>query len=260
MGRPLTSDSLLLQLLAGLRSGSVTHLFTDPTSEAAARAVLEPLAEAPDLVVSWSGVNRQRVDAVVTSSSGEWRIVYFVSDSGRIGPVHLYEKPAPFEGLPRGGLAVVVNGPSGSGKSTLMRAVLDAAEEPWVIFDEPPIGTVSQPYLIWPEAAPTLHRGFFRAIAALAAEGNYVALSAAGFPFELVRDLFASGPAIFVGLDCPLDVLLQREDGRTGRWGGLAESSLSVHEGWRYDLRFDTSLESPSAMARGVLELVASRA
>ena len=260
MGRLLTSDTLLLQLLAGVRAGSVTHLFTDPAAGAAARAVLQPLAEASDLVVSWSGVNRQRVDAVVTSGSAEWRIVYFVARPGRIGSVHLYEKPATFEGLPGGGPAVVLNGPSGSGKSTLMSAILDAAEEPWIIFDEPPIGTVPQPYLIWPETAPTLHRGFFRAIAALAAEGNYVALSAAGFPFELLRGLFASGPVIFVGLDCPLDVLLQREDGRTGRWGGLAESSLGVHEGWVYDLRFDTSLESPSAIARGVLELVASRA
>ena len=256
----MTAASLLPRLLLGLRSGSVAHLLADPENEAAARALLAPLGEFADLAISWSGVNRERVDAVVTSGAREWRIVYFVSDSNRIDRISLYEKPSSFAGVPGGGPAVVVNGPSGSGKSTLMSAILDAAEEPWVIFDEPPIGTVSQPYLIWPEAAPALHRGYFRAIAALAAEGNYVAVSSAGFPFQFVKELFAGVEAIYVGLDCPLEALLQREHGRIGRWGGLAESSLDVHEGWSYDLRFDTTVEAPAAMAQGVLALVASRA
>ena len=70
----------------------------------------------------------------------------------------------------------MVNGPSGAGKSSVLDALAEASELPWVVFDEPVLGVVRQPYLIWRERAPVLHRGFLAAIAALARQGNVVAL------------------------------------------------------------------------------------
>jgi len=42
------------------------------------------------------------------------------------------------------------------------------------------------------------------------------------------------------------------------RRGGLAESSLEVHVGWQYDVRFDTGRTSAGDIADAVLEAVAA--
>ena len=59
-----------------------------------------------------------------------------------------------------------------------------------------------------------------------------------------------------VGLDCDVPTLQQRERRRDGRWGGLVEASLGVHDGWGYDARFDTTKSSAETIAAAVLRLV----
>ncbi len=153
-------------------------------------------------------------------------------------------------------VVLVANGPSGSGKSTLLRSIAEVSDAPWVTFDEPILGTTDQSLLLWPHRAPQLHTGFLDGIAAVAAAGNAVAVAAGGHSQARFRESMREVRTLYVGLDCPTDVLLDRERGREGRWGGLALQSSSAHDGWSYDLRIDTSEIAPHDAARSVLVLL----
>lgn len=204
--------------------------------------------------IEWIGVNGDRVDAVLTSAESQMRVVFGSASGTMIDWLDVFERPATFDGVP-GGRAIVINGPSGAGKSTLMRSMQQIAEAPFVVFDEPEhIGTVQSEYLIWRDRAPSLHLGYLDAIAALARAGNFVAISAAGHRRGEFVEAFDDVAVIAVGLRCDLDVLTERER-RTGRWGGIAKASLGVHEGWTYDLEFDTSDgPDPLVIAQQVLD------
>jgi chloramphenicol 3-O-phosphotransferase len=127
-----------------------------------------------------------------------------------------------------------------------------------VIFDEPEhIGTVQPEYLIWRDRAPALHRGYLDAIAAMARAGNDVALPAAGHRQAEFVDAFGDVRIRTVGLTCDLEVLVERER-RSGRWGGIAAESLGVHDGWTYDIEFDTTHSpDPLDLARQIVEHLA---
>jgi chloramphenicol 3-O-phosphotransferase len=243
--RPGEPPGLLIALLAGTATGEVTPEVERQLAE------IRPLAPH----VEWFGINERRVDAIVRARDEQFRVVYFTDDGTRIDSVSLFRRPPRFDGVV-GGCAVVVNGPSGAGKSSVLVEVAAASELPWVIFDEPVLGEVRQPYLIWRDRAPVLHRGFLAAIAALARDGNVVALAAAGHPAAVIDDAFDGGRVIRVGLDCDERTLLDRERGREGRWGGIAAASSHVHDGWRYDLRFDTTRTPAATIATDVLRLV----
>ena len=203
--------------------------------------------------VEWFGVNGGRVDVTVSTVRDQWRIVYVTTDGTTIDSLSVFRRPPRFDGI-AGGRVVVLNGASGSGKTSLLEAIAEVSDLPWVLFDEPVAGAVDQGYLIWRDRAPVLHRGFLDAIAALAGRGNLVALSAAGHPAALIEEVFGGLAVLRVGLDCDLPTLVARERGRDARWGGLAAASMSVHDGWTYDVRFDTTQLSPSAIARQVTE------
>lgn len=218
-------------------------------------AVLTPLTSA-NAVIEWIAVNGRRVDAVVSSGESQWRVVFGCSSATTIETLEVFERPSRFDGID-GGRAIVINGPSGAGKSMLLRALQHVAPMPLVIFDEPEhIGTVRTEYLIWRDRAPALHRGYLDAIAALARAGNLVAMPAAGHERVEVVEAFGDVPVLTVGLTCELDVLVERER-RTGRWGGIATDAPAIHDGWTYDLEFDTTDEpDPWDIARQVLDRV----
>ncbi len=216
---------------------------------------LRPLGHAGAVIESIAGSD-ERVDATVTANGTEGRVVFARSVAGLVNWLDVYLRPERFDGLP-GGRVIVVNGPSGAGKSTLMRALQSVATFPLVLLDEPEhIGTVQPGYLIWRDSAPSLHRGYLAAIAALARTGNHVALSAAGHPHHQLLGAFDGVPTVIVGLTCEFHVLVERER-RTGRWAGIAAASVGVHEGWTYDLEFDTTKgPDPLDLARIVLDRV----
>jgi chloramphenicol 3-O-phosphotransferase len=213
---------------------------------------LRPLARDQAVIESIAGSD-ERVDAVVTACGTQARVVFGHDASGLLTWIDVHLRPDRFEGLP-GGRIVVVNGPSGAGKSSLMRALQSVATFPLVVLDEPEqIGTVQPGYLIWRESAPSLHRGYLAAIATLASAGNHVAVSAAGHSHEEIADALGGPSLLTVGLSCELEVLRERER-RTGRWAGIAAESIGVHDGWTYDIEFDTTDgPDPFALARLVL-------
>jgi chloramphenicol 3-O-phosphotransferase len=235
-------------LLALLRDGSghVLHQEAHAQRELAAIRAGSP-------VVRWFGVNEARVDALVSAGGEEFRVVCFSADGCTVDSLSVFRRPAQFDGVD-GGRTVVVNGPSGAGKSSVLAGLARQSRWPWVVFDEPVVGSVEQAYLIWRDQAPTLHAGFLDAIAAVARCGNLVALSAAGHPAAVVEDAFRGLPVLRVGLYCDTPTLLDRERGRAGRWGGLAAASLADHDGWTYDVRFDTAARSPIEIAAEVLQ------
>ena len=214
------------------------------------------LAGIGDPEIEWVGVNGARVDAALRSDDGGvWHVVLQVAEPGEVSDAVAFRRPA--TPVAQEGVLVVANGPSGSGKSSLITALaeIDPARA-WVVFDEPVLGRVAPPFLIWPDASPALHDGFLAGICAVARAGNVVATAAAGHPQRRFAAAADGVRTLYVGLHCPVAELLRREQGRDGRWGGLAEQSLGAHDGWTYDLELDSTAAPPVELARQVLALV----
>jgi chloramphenicol 3-O phosphotransferase len=239
------------------RAAALFQALLDARSPDALAMQLEPLRGSTAVEVEWLAVNGDRVDIVARAGDREWRVVFGTADGDRVDWLRVFERPAALVGV-EGGRAVIVNGPSSSGKSTVLAALRQRSTMPWVVFDEPMFGDVDVAYLIWREQAPALHRGFLDGIAALARAGNVVALAAGGHPQAMFDAAFAGVPTIRVGLDCDLAELARRERGRRDIPGGWAEASLDVHDGWQYDLRFDTGQVDSAAIADAVLDLLGS--
>lgn len=252
----VTHESAVGQLLAEIvkataRTDLSPRLTPDPVRAGEIVAALTPVVSA-DPVIDWVGVNGARVDIGIVSSSGqEWRVVCSIDATG-VHSARVFERPKPFLGI-EGGRAVIVDGPSSAGKTTVMNAVLDRSSAPWVMFDEPFFGLVRSPFLIWPEASPTLRAGFLAGIAALAAAGNQVIMATGGLQPETFRPISAGVPTLWVGLSAPLDVRIARQSGRADRWGGLTESHDSAAPGWTYDLSYDTAKVSAIDIAEDIL-------
>jgi chloramphenicol 3-O-phosphotransferase len=223
--------------------------------------LLAPLASAQGLRVTEPLVNGQRVDFSAYSETGrEWCVVLRVSDgpSMKVENVSVFERPAPFSGIP-GGFVIVVRGPSSSGKSTLMAALGDLADTPWIRFDETCVGDLPLRFAIWPEASGPIGEGFLAALPAIARAGNQIITSSGGFSEKQFRSALTGIPSLFVRLECPLEVLVERQRHRVDRWAGLAEETARERDDWSYDLRIDTSENDPIAAAHILIEAVGRR-
>lgn len=251
---------LLSALLERVRaSAAIDDLLGPGLNPVEVTALLSPVARASP-ALSWVGVNETRVDAVLVGDADQWRVVFGAEDGHRVDWLSVYLRPPVFVGVP-GGRAVIVNGPSGAGKSTLLDSLRRTdAGRPWVIFDEPEhVGTVGAEFLIWREQAPGLHHGYLAAIGALAGAGNLVAVAAAGRTQAEFTQHLSGTAALWIGLYCDRDILVGRERSRGDRWGGLAEASMSVHDGWEYDLTFDTTdSPDPTRLAQAILKAIES--
>ena len=246
-------ERLLAELTARMEPGVSSALTPDPVRAAEIVDALAPLTADDRRAVTRLVVNGRRVDFTVIAGDQEWSAVCSIDADGVHSAV-AFEWPLPFDGVD-GGRAVIVNGPSSVGKTTTMQAVLRIATTPWVAFDELTFGSVAMPFLIWPERAPSLRPGFVAGIAALAAAGNQV-ITTGSAEYSTLAPLRAAVRTVDVALDCPLDVRIERQAGRTDRWGGLTEETDRAHDGWTYDVRFDTSVLSPEEIAERILELV----
>lgn len=215
-------------------------------------STLAPVAQSRDWVLDSVLTNGRRVDVSVHADDRVWGVVLSIDAEG-VHSASVFERPSQFPGV-SGGRAVILNGPSSVGKSSVMRAVVDIAATPWVMFDEPSFGSVRMPFLIWPDTAPTLRAGFVAGITALAAAGNQVILS--GRDASAFNELRATVSTLAVRLDCPLETRVARQAGRDDRWGGLTEGDTAVHTGWVYGLEFDTSERDPLEIATAILGAV----
>jgi chloramphenicol 3-O phosphotransferase len=99
-----------------------------------------------------------------------------------------------------------------------------------------------------------LVRGMHRAIAALSQAGCNIIADHVRVELAWARDcaaLFAALPAYLIDVQCPLEVLEQRESSRKNRTLGQARLQLPViYKYTCYDLEVDSSLLTPHECAR----------
>jgi chloramphenicol 3-O phosphotransferase len=71
-------------------------------------------------------------------------------------------------------------------------------------------------------------------------------------------DVLASRPTFVIGIECPLDVLEERESRRDDRGPGMAREQFG-HPAYnrRYALKLDTSVLTPAECARKIREFMA---
>lgn len=167
----------------------------------------------------------------------------------------------------RYGTIIILNGTSSSGKSCILHALQDILEEPyldagidkfiWML----PARYLDRP--LWDDvlgmavrAGPVgnqLISGMHQAIAVLSRTGiNVIVDHVLVDPDWLLEciDLFHELPVLLVGIRCPLEVLVQREQARKNRTLGQAKAQYDlVHAHAIYDLEVDTSLLSPEECA-----------
>ena len=165
-----------LKLLHALLHPSSVVWNGPPSAVASLQATPDPTVSA--IAVGGSDGARRRIDAVVHSGDGrEWHVPFFVEEeTSAVLTVWVYERPGGFDA--ESGVVVVLNGASRVGKSALLEALLEEATTPWIVFDEPQVGRVPTQYLIWRDAAPSVHRAGFIAMRSLAESGIQVATSA----------------------------------------------------------------------------------
>jgi chloramphenicol 3-O phosphotransferase len=182
----------------------------------------------------------------------------------------------------RPGRIILINGTSSSGKTTLVRALQAALPDPWLeigidrfvfalpkrYLDQPlwsevfryvrPDGIADGPFRIETgELGLRLVSGMHRTVAALARSGldvivDHVLLEPAWL--RECRELWAGFELLFVGVRCPLAVVVERERSRRDRTIGQAAAQFEVvHRAGGYDLEVDTSRLSPDEAAGRVV-------
>jgi chloramphenicol 3-O phosphotransferase len=169
-----------------------------------------------------------------------------------------------------GGTIILINGASSSGKTSIVHALQDLLEEPFLEAGiDKFIFMMPERYLerpLWDDvlglavragaAGHSLVSGMQQAIAALSRAGlNVIADHVLVEPVwvEQCSGLFAELPAYLVGVQCPLEVLEQRERSRKNRTLGQARAQFNlIHKYASYDVEVDTSVLSPADCARRI--------
>lgn len=176
------------------------------------------------------------------------------------------------------GRVIVLNGTSSSGKSTLTRALQARLDGAWLgVGIDTMVFALPKAYLdppLWREVfryveaepgatAPfrietgelgfRLVDGLHRMVASLADAGlsvivDHVLLEPGWLPDLAAR--LEGHEVLFVGVICPLEVVVERERSRRDRTIGQAAAQLDVvHRAGGYDVEVDTSVQGPEAAA-----------
>jgi len=180
----------------------------------------------------------------------------------------------------RPGRIILINGTSSSGKTTLVRGLQASLPELWLemgidrfayalpgrVLGQPtwpqlfryvrPDRSSDGPFSIMTTVLGQRFISGMHATVAVLAEGglnvivDHVLLEQAWL--EECARMWTEFPVLFVGVRCPLDVVMQRELERTDRTLGQAEAQFDVVHSWgNYDVEVDTSVLTPGeAVAR----------
>ncbi len=190
--------------------------------------------------------------------------------------------------MPATGFVVVLNGAPRSGKSTIARAVQDSFRGTWMnlgvdAFCEYVIPAELRPGIgLRPggerpdleEHLPVLFDALYGSVIALSRLGLHVVVDVGhhddySTPLGIltrVAEELADRPAYFIGVRCPVDVVMRRRDAggagredryaRSGPGGAVPDPVLrwqrAVHDPGIYDLEVDTSVQSARECAAAI--------
>ena len=174
------------------------------------------------------------------------------------------------------GTVIFINGTSSSGKTSLVRALQQRLEQPYVDLGiDRFIFALPKRYLerpMWDDVlghadragatGEALVTGMHHASAAAARAGLNVIADHVLVELAWVQEsarLFCDMPAYLVGIQCPLELLEERERSRKDRTLGQARTQFGViHRYTIYDIEVDTAACSPEECAERVLARLAS--
>jgi chloramphenicol 3-O phosphotransferase len=169
------------------------------------------------------------------------------------------------------GKVIFINGTSSSGKTSILHALQAVLEEPYLEAGiDKFIWMLPNRYLdrpLWDdvlgltdkagEMGHVLVRGMHHAIASLSESGiNVLADHVIVEPswVEHCVRLFSELPAYLIGIQCPLEVLEEREKSRKNRTLGQARLQFPlIHKYMVYDLEVDTSVLSTEQCTQAIL-------
>jgi len=172
------------------------------------------------------------------------------------------------------GKVIVLNGASSSGKTSILNQLQGLLVEPYLNLGiDKFIWMLPKRYLdrpLWDDVlglatesgamGSRLFSSMHKVIQLLSLEGMNVVADHVMVEPEWVGEcarLFSPLPAYFVGVQCPLEVLIQREFARKDRTLGQAEAQFPlVHKDIIYDLVVDTSLLSIEECALKIKEYI----
>lgn len=163
---------------------------------------------------------------------------------------------------------VVLNGTSSSGKTSVARAFQELAPGRFlnisidtILYTLPP-STLARMQRGEERAGPELVRAFYACVKELAALGLDLVIDHAvttQAEADLLHDAVREHDALIVGLDCPSEVLAERERQRGDRRAGMAVAQCErIHRWLSYDLRIDTSVVAPEEGARRIVAALTS--
>jgi chloramphenicol 3-O phosphotransferase len=169
------------------------------------------------------------------------------------------------------GKIIMINGTSSSGKTSIVRTLQNVLVEPYLEAGlDKFIWMMPERYLdrpLWDEVlgladkaglfGHELVHGMHQTIAALSKAGINVLADHVLVEPTWAREcteLFADLPAFLIGVQCPLDVLEQREAARKNRTLGQARLQFpNIHKHVLYDLEVDTSKLTPEECAQSII-------
>ncbi len=172
------------------------------------------------------------------------------------------------------GKIVILNGASSSGKTSILNKLQDLFDEPYINAGiDKFIWMLPGSYLnrpLWDDVlglateaggmGNKLFSCMHKVIQLLSLEGMNVIADHVMVESQWVREcarLFAPLPAYFIGIMCPLEVLIQRELDRKDRTLGQAAAQYPlVHKNTVYDFKVDTSLLSVEESALQIKEYI----
>lgn len=166
--------------------------------------------------------------------------------------------------------AVVLNGTSSSGKTTVARAFQELAPRLFLNFSidailsalpRSAIERITSGADISDLRYPELVRAYYACVRELLRLGHDLVVDqamTARYHAELLVEATVSHEVLLVGLECPAEVLEERERSRGDRLAGLAALQRSTIHAWlAYDVVIDTSTASPESAAARIVAALA---
>jgi chloramphenicol 3-O phosphotransferase len=164
--------------------------------------------------------------------------------------------------IPLIGRIALFNGPPSSGKTSLVNALQEIAAEPWfhLSLDDYHSGIIQRWWLGDDgQLFVRLISGYLGSLHQMALAGINVMAEAVIIPERrsLYQDKFGDTPIVLIGVNCPLDVAMHREQIRSDRRIGPIDLPAayfeSVRAGLNYDLEVASDTGSPTELAATLL-------